>query len=45
MEEFVYDYFGGNEKDTAMLKALVPQTSAGSTVVDAFSPTIQVPML
>jgi hypothetical protein len=41
MEEFVYDYFGGNEKDTAMLKALVPQTSAGSTVVDAFSPTIQ----
>lgn len=41
MEEFVFEYFSGNSKETAMLKALVPQTSEGSTVVDAFSPTIQ----
>ena len=41
MEEFVFDYFGGNSKDTAMLKALVPQTSPSSTVVDVLSPTIQ----
>jgi hypothetical protein len=41
MEEFVFDYFGGNSKDTAMLKALVPQTSEGSTVLDVLSPTVQ----
>jgi hypothetical protein len=41
MEEFVFEYFGGNSKDTAMLKALVPQTSEGMTVMDVLSPTVQ----
>lgn len=41
MEAFIYDYFGGNSKDTAMLKALMPNASQGLAVVDTLSPTVQ----
>jgi hypothetical protein len=41
MEEFVYDYFGGNTRDTAMLRALMPGSAPGMTVVDVLSPSVQ----
>jgi hypothetical protein len=41
MEQFVFDYFGGNAKDTAMLRALMPGSAQGMTVIDALSPTVQ----
>lgn len=42
MEEFVYEYFGGSSKETAMLKAFLPQgSSAGLSVIDVTTPTVQ----
>jgi hypothetical protein len=41
MEEFVYEYFGGQTQETAMLKAILPQGSSGLSVVDTLSPTVQ----